>query len=98
MSFLLFSSPLLVPVTAVGRLVKDGKIKSIEEKIASMEKNMKVKQQNFTDSKTVIANTVEKKESELKTMLSTVLGDKSKIEETIRELDRYKRDALHTTW
>ncbi|ETS60683.1 hypothetical protein PaG_04582 [Moesziomyces aphidis] len=41
---------------------------------------------------------VEKKESTLKTMLSTVLKDKGKIEDTITELDRYKRDALHNTW
>jgi chromosome segregation ATPase len=31
-------------------------------------------------------------------MLSTVLKDKEKIEETIEELDRYKRDALQKTW
>lgn len=30
--------------------------------------------------------------------MTTVLKDKEKIEETIEELDRYKRDALHTTW
>lgn len=41
---------------------------------------------------------VEKKESALKKMLATVLRDKAKIEETIIELDRYKRDALHKTW
>lgn len=31
-------------------------------------------------------------------MLSTVLKDKEKIEQTIEELDRYKRDALEKTW
>jgi len=31
-------------------------------------------------------------------MLSTVLRDKSKIEQTIEELDRYKKDALQTTF
>jgi len=31
-------------------------------------------------------------------MLGTVLKDKEKIEQTIGELDRYKRDALKTTW
>ena len=41
---------------------------------------------------------VEKREQALKKMLTTVLGDKVKIEETIAELDRYKRDALQTTW
>lgn len=41
---------------------------------------------------------MEKKEASLKKMLSTVLKDKVKIEDTIAELDRYKRDALQKTW
>lgn len=41
---------------------------------------------------------MEKREAELKKMLSTVLKDKQKIEDTIEELDRYKRDALQKTW
>lgn len=41
---------------------------------------------------------VEKKESEIKKMMATVLKDKQKIEDTIAELDRYKRDALQKTW
>ncbi|KAL7424509.1 Structural maintenance of chromosomes protein 2 [Cryptotrichosporon argae] len=41
---------------------------------------------------------VEKKEQALKKMMATVLKDKSKIEETIGELDHYKRDALMKTW
>ena len=41
---------------------------------------------------------MEKKESEIKKMMSTVLKDKQKIEDTIAELDRYKRDALQKTW
>jgi len=41
---------------------------------------------------------VEKREASLKKMLGTVLKDKEKIEQTIEELDRYKRDALMTTW
>ena len=44
------------------------------------------------------AHSVEKKEQALKKMLATVLKDKEKIEETIEELDRYKRDALQKTW
>ena len=31
-------------------------------------------------------------------MLGTVLKDKEKTEQTIEELDRYKHDALKTTW
>jgi structural maintenance of chromosome 2 len=34
----------------------------------------------------------------LKKMLATVLKDKEKIEDTIKELDLYKRDALQKTW
>lgn len=41
---------------------------------------------------------VEKKETALKKMLSTVMEDKSKIEQTIDELERHKRDALVKTW
>ncbi|WWC72293.1 uncharacterized protein I206_106255 [Kwoniella pini CBS 10737] len=41
---------------------------------------------------------VEKKEQALKKMMATVLKDKSMIEDTIIELDRYKRDALTKTW
>jgi chromosome segregation ATPase len=41
---------------------------------------------------------VEKRETELQKMLATVMKDKEKIEETIEELDRYKRDALQKTW
>lgn len=41
---------------------------------------------------------VEKREASLKKMLATVMRDKAKIEETIAELDRYKRDALEKTW
>ncbi|KAF8885194.1 condensin complex subunit SMC2 [Infundibulicybe gibba] len=41
---------------------------------------------------------VEKREADLKKNLATVMKDKEKIEETIEELDRYKRDALQKTW
>ncbi|KAJ8474142.1 hypothetical protein ONZ51_g7411 [Trametes cubensis] len=41
---------------------------------------------------------VEKNEADLKKMLAQVLKDKAKIEETIEELDRYKRDAVEKTW
>lgn len=41
---------------------------------------------------------MEKKEAELLKMLATVVKDKEKIEETIEELERHKRNALQTTW
>jgi structural maintenance of chromosome 2 len=43
-------------------------------------------------------SSVEKREASLKKMLGTVLKDKEKTEQTIKGLDRYKRDALKTTW
>lgn len=45
-----------------------------------------------------LSTSVEKREASLKKMLGTVLKDKEKIEQTIEELDLYKRDALKTTW
>jgi structural maintenance of chromosome 2 len=45
-----------------------------------------------------MGDSVEKREDDLKRMLATVMKDKEKIEETIEELDRYKRDALQKTW
>ena len=47
---------------------------------------------------TVPSHSVEKNEADLKKMLAQVLKDKAKIEETIEELDRYKRDAVEKTW
>ena len=43
-------------------------------------------------------NSLERREQKLKSDIATVLGDKQKIEDTIAELDRYKRDALEKTW
>jgi structural maintenance of chromosome 2 len=65
--------------------------KKLEEQQSGMKRKVNPKVLNMIDS-------VEKKENELKTMMNTVLKDKSKIEDTIAELDRYKKDALQTTW
>jgi len=43
-------------------------------------------------------DSVEKKEAALKNMMRTVIRDKSKIEETILNLNEYKKEALHKTW
>lgn len=40
----------------------------------------------------------EKQETSAKSMLAQVVKDKEKIEETIKELDRCKREALEKTW
>jgi len=71
-------------------MAKD-KIKELEEAQKGLKKNINPKVINMID-------VVEKKEAALKKMMATVLRDKAKIEETIIELDRYKRDALFHTW
>ncbi|KAI0247376.1 condensin complex subunit SMC2 [Lactifluus subvellereus] len=73
----------------VGQL-KD-RARELEEQQRGMKKKVNPKVMNMID-------TVEKREASLKKMLGTVLKDKEKIEQTIEELDRYKRDALKTTW
>ncbi|TFY64728.1 hypothetical protein EVG20_g5851 [Dentipellis fragilis] len=67
------------------------KAEELENQQRGMKKKVNPKVINMIDS-------VEKRESSLKKMLGTVLKDKEKIEQTIEELDRYKRDALQTTW
>ncbi|KAI0086823.1 condensin complex subunit SMC2 [Irpex rosettiformis] len=67
------------------------KVKELEHKSKGMKKKINPKAVNMTDS-------VEKQETSLKKMLNQVLRDKEKIEQTIEELDRYKRDALEKTW
>ncbi|KAF7981509.1 hypothetical protein HWV62_33069 [Athelia sp. TMB] len=73
----------------VGQL--KAKATELENSQKGMKKKVNPKVLNMIDS-------VEKKEVALKKMLSTVMKDKEKIEETIEELDRYKRDALQKTW
>ncbi|KAL4247183.1 SMC family protein [Abortiporus biennis] len=67
------------------------KARELEAQQKGMKKKINPKVINMIDS-------VEKKEASLKKMLSTVLKDKEKIEQTIEELDRYKLDALEKTW
>ncbi|GJJ10545.1 hypothetical protein Clacol_004772 [Clathrus columnatus] len=67
------------------------KYKELEESHKGLKKNINPKVLNMIDG-------VEKREASLKKMLATVMRDKAKIEETIAELDRYKRDALYKTW
>ncbi|KAJ6136815.1 hypothetical protein N7497_012368 [Penicillium chrysogenum] len=56
-----------------------------------MKKKINPKVMNMIDS-------VEKKEAALKNMMKTVIRDKRKIEETIMNLNEYKKEALHKTW
>lgn len=65
--------------------------RELETQHKGMGRKINTKVMNMIDN-------VEKKEQALHKMMSTVLKDKGKIESTIVELDRYKRDALLKTW
>lgn len=66
-------------------------LKNLTERSQGMKKKINPKVMNMIDS-------VEKKEAALKNMMRTVIRDKSKIEETILNLNEYKKEALHKTW
>ncbi|KAK7032914.1 structural maintenance of chromosomes protein [Favolaschia claudopus] len=70
-------------------------MKTRVEELATKTKGMK---KSINPKVLAMIDNVEKREGSLKKMLSTVLKDKEKIEETIAELDRYKREALESTW
>jgi structural maintenance of chromosome 2 len=67
------------------------KRKGLEERFQQKKNKINPKVMAMIDS-------VEKKEANLKKNMSTVIKDKSKIEETIVKLDEYKKEALHKTW
>ncbi|KAH4125319.1 chromosome structural maintenance protein [Parastagonospora nodorum] len=67
------------------------KRKALEERFQQKKNKINPKVMAMIDS-------VEKKEANLKKNMSTVIKDKSKIEETIVKLDEYKKEALHKTW
>ncbi|KAF7712398.1 Structural maintenance of chromosomes protein [Penicillium ucsense] len=66
-------------------------LRNLSERSQGMKKKINPKVMNMIDS-------VEKKEAALKNMMRTVIRDKSKIEETIINLNEYKKEALHKTW
>ncbi|KAJ6013871.1 RecF/RecN/SMC [Penicillium herquei] len=66
-------------------------LRNLTERSQGMRKKINPKVMNMIDS-------VEKKEAALKNMMRTVIRDKSKIEETILNLNEYKKEALHKTW
>lgn len=67
------------------------RLKQLEQEHDSLRKRINVKVMNMIDR-------VMTKEKSLKQMLATVCRDKSKIEETIEQLDQYKKEALMRTW
>ncbi|KAI5284417.1 Structural maintenance of chromosomes protein 2 [Ascosphaera aggregata] len=66
-------------------------LRNLIERSQGMKKKINPKVMNMIDS-------VEKKETSVKTMMKTVIRDKTKIEETIVSLDEYKKQALQKTW
>lgn len=66
-------------------------LRNLTERFQGMKKKINPKVMNMIDS-------VEKKEASLKNMMRTVIKDKRKIEETIVNLNKYKKEALHKTW
>ena len=66
-------------------------LRNLTERSQGMRKKINPKVMNMIDS-------VEKKETALKNMMKTVIRDKSKIEETIINLNEYKKEALQKTW
>ena len=65
--------------------------KRLQEKFNELKRKVNPNTMNMIES-------IEKKESALKTMIKTIEKDKIKIQKTIFKLDEYKRDALHKTW
>ena len=65
--------------------------KNMQERFQGMKNKINPKVMTMIDS-------VEKKEASLKKNMSIVIKDKKKIEETIVNLDEYKKAALHKTW
>ncbi|KAF2762951.1 RecF/RecN/SMC protein [Pseudovirgaria hyperparasitica] len=66
-------------------------LKKETEAFQGKRKKVNPKVMNMIDS-------VEKKEAALNNMMRTVKKDKKKIEETITNLDEYKKEALYKTW
>lgn len=66
-------------------------LRNLTERSQGMKKKINPKVMNMIDS-------VEKKEAALKNMMKTVIRDKRKIEETIINLNEYKKEALYKTW
>lgn len=66
-------------------------LKNTTERFQGMKKKINPKVMNMIDN-------VEKKEASLKNKMKTVIRDKTKIEDTIENLDHYKKDALQKTW
>ncbi|KAF8151802.1 condensin complex subunit SMC2 [Crassisporium funariophilum] len=77
---------------------KDVDFKGLQKKALELEEVQKGLKKKINPKVMNTIDHVEKRETALKKNMTTVEKDKEKIEETIEELDRYKRDALQKTW
>ncbi|KAJ3479001.1 hypothetical protein NLI96_g9374 [Meripilus lineatus] len=73
-------------------------IGNLRERAQTLEDQQQGMQKKVNNQAVNLADTAEKKEAGVKDMLSRVLKDREKIEQTIEELDRHKREALERTW
>lgn len=69
----------------------ESRLQKLKEEHEVLRKRINVKVMNMIDR-------VITKENSLKQMLNTVKKDKQKIEDTIEQLDHYKKEALQKTW
>ncbi|KAF8147393.1 nuclear condensin complex protein [Crassisporium funariophilum] len=76
----------------------DVDFKGLQKKALELEEVQKGLKKKINPKVMNTIDHVEKRETALKKNMTTVEKDKEKIEETIEELDRYKRDALQKTW
>ncbi|CAO2652942.1 Nn.00g023530.m01.CDS01 [Neocucurbitaria sp. VM-36] len=73
-------------------------IADCKTKRKALEEHFQQKKNKINPKVMAMIDNVEKKEASLKKNMSTVIKDKTKIEETIVKLDEYKKEALHKTW
>ncbi|KAF7325946.1 Structural maintenance of chromosomes protein [Mycena kentingensis (nom. inval.)] len=73
-------------------------VASLKQKAEDLKAQQKGMKKSLNPKVLAMIDNVEKRETMLKNNMQTVLADKGKIEETIAELDRYKREALDSTW
>ncbi|KAJ3250438.1 Structural maintenance of chromosomes protein 2 [Chytriomyces hyalinus] len=73
-------------------------IPELKKRVHQLEELRKKSSRNLDRSAMDAFDRIEKKEAALIQKISTVIKDKSKIEETIDSLEKYKSDKLYKTW
>lgn len=75
-----------------------GSLQALREQLGRLEQRAEGLKRTVNTRVINTLESMEKKETTLKNMIRTIERDKRKIEETIVQLDDYKRKALETTW